>query len=62
MSAIKAVDEIRKHKTKNGLSLGAEIDSIKLKTKVKLEKIWRIFEKSRACSLPFVKGELERDF
>ncbi|MFA5871236.1 MAG: valine--tRNA ligase [Parcubacteria group bacterium] len=37
-SAIKAVDEIRKHKTKNGLSLGAEIDSIKLKTKVNLKK------------------------
>jgi valyl-tRNA synthetase len=36
--AIKAVDEIRKFKTKKGISLGAEIDKMKLKTKVNLRK------------------------
>jgi len=44
-SAIKAVDEIRKHKTKNGLSLGAEIDSIKLKTKTNLKKYGEFLKK-----------------
>ena len=44
-SAIKAVDEIRKHKTKNGLSLGAEIDSIKLKTKTNLKKYGEFLRK-----------------
>jgi valyl-tRNA synthetase len=44
-SVIKAVDEIRKHKTKNGLSLGAEIDSIKLKTKVNLKKYGEFLKK-----------------
>jgi valyl-tRNA synthetase len=44
-SAIKAVDEIRKYKTKNGLSLGAEIESIKLKTKTNLKK-YRFFLKN----------------
>jgi valyl-tRNA synthetase len=37
-NAIKAIDEIRKHKTKLGLSLGTEIESIKLKTKVNVKK------------------------
>jgi valyl-tRNA synthetase len=37
-SAVKAIDEIRKHKTKQNISLGAEIDFIKLKTKVNLKK------------------------
>jgi valyl-tRNA synthetase len=36
--AIKAIDEIRKYKTKKGFSLGAEIESIILKTKVNLKK------------------------
>ena len=36
--AIKAVDEIRKHKTKKNISLGAEIESLKLKTKVNLKR------------------------
>lgn len=44
-SAIKAVDEIRKHKTKNGLSLGAEIESLKLKTKVNLKKYREFLKK-----------------
>jgi valyl-tRNA synthetase len=44
-SAIKAVDEIRKYKTKNGLSLGAEIDSIKLKTKTNLKKYGEFLRK-----------------
>jgi valyl-tRNA synthetase len=44
-SAIKAVDEIRKHKTKNGLSLGAEIESLKLKTKVNLKKYGEFLKK-----------------
>jgi valyl-tRNA synthetase len=49
--AIKAVDEIRKYKSKRGLSLGAEIESLKLKTKVNfknyrefLEKVGRVGE------------------
>ncbi|MCX6762495.1 MAG: valine--tRNA ligase [Candidatus Moranbacteria bacterium] len=44
-NAIKAVDEIRKYKTKNGLSLGAEIESIKLKTKVNLKKYGEFLRK-----------------
>jgi valyl-tRNA synthetase len=36
--AIKAIDEIRKYKTKKGISLGAELETIKLKTKVNLKK------------------------
>jgi valyl-tRNA synthetase len=44
-SAIKAVDEIRKYKTKKGLSLGAEIESIKLKTKVNLKKYGEFLKK-----------------
>jgi valyl-tRNA synthetase len=37
-AAIRAIDEIRKHKTKKNVSLGAEIESIKLKTKVNIKK------------------------
>ncbi|MFA5925466.1 MAG: valine--tRNA ligase [Parcubacteria group bacterium] len=37
-SAIKAIDEIRKAKTKQGISLGAEIESMELKTKVNVKK------------------------
>ncbi len=49
---IKAIDEIRKHKTKNGLSLGAEIDSLKLKTKVNLRKYKEFLKKvGRVLSL-----------
>lgn len=44
-SAIKAVDEIRKYKTKQDLSLGAEIESIKLKTKVNLKKYGEFLKK-----------------
>jgi len=44
-SAIKAVDEIRKYKTKNGLSLGAEIESIKIKTKTNLKKYGEFLRK-----------------
>ena len=44
-SAIKAVDEIRKHKTKKNISLGAEIDSIKLKIKVSLKKYGEFLKK-----------------
>ncbi|MFA6285287.1 MAG: valine--tRNA ligase [Parcubacteria group bacterium] len=44
-SAIKAVDEIRKHKTKKSISLGAEIDSLKLKTKVNLKKYGEFLRK-----------------
>lgn len=44
-SAIKAVDEIRKYKTKNGLSLGAEVESIKLKTKANLKKYGEFLRK-----------------
>ncbi|MCX6766419.1 MAG: valine--tRNA ligase [Candidatus Moranbacteria bacterium] len=44
-SAIKAVDEIRKHKTKQNISLGAEIDSIKLKTKTNLKKYGEFLKK-----------------
>lgn len=35
---IKAIDEIRKYKNENGISLGAEIEEYKLKTKVNLGK------------------------
>ena len=44
-NAVKTVDEIRKYKTKNDLSLGAEIDSIKLKTKVNLKKYGEFLKK-----------------
>ncbi len=44
-SAIKAVDEIRKHKTKESISLGAEIESLKLKTKVNLKKYGEFLRK-----------------
>lgn len=44
-SAIKAIDEIRKYKTKQGLSLGAEIDTIKLKTKTNLKKYGEFLRK-----------------
>jgi valyl-tRNA synthetase len=43
--AVKAVDEIRKHKTNQGLSLGTELDSIKLKTKVNLKKYGEFLRK-----------------
>jgi valyl-tRNA synthetase len=43
--AIKAVNEIRKHKTKNGLSLGTEIESLKLKKKVNLKKYGEFLRK-----------------
>lgn len=43
--AIKAVDEIRKYKTGKGLSLGIEIESIKLKTKVNLKKYGEFLRK-----------------
>jgi len=36
--AVAAVDEIRKYKSENKISLGAEIEEYKLKTKVNLEK------------------------
>lgn len=36
--AIEAIDEVRKHKSENKISLGAEIDEYKLNTEVNLEK------------------------
>jgi valyl-tRNA synthetase len=36
--AIKAIDEIRKYKTQKNISLAAELDSLKLKTRVDLKK------------------------
>lgn len=44
-SALKAVDEIRKHKTKKNISLGEEIQSLKLKTKVNLKKYGEFLKK-----------------
>jgi valyl-tRNA synthetase len=45
-NVIKAVDEIRKHKTKQNISLGAQIDSLKLKTKVNLKKYGEFLRKA----------------
>jgi valyl-tRNA synthetase len=36
--AIEAINEVRKHKSENKISLGAEIDEYKLNTEVNLEK------------------------
>ncbi len=44
-NAIKAIDEIRKYKTKNNISLGQEIESLKLKTKVNLKKYGEFLRK-----------------
>ncbi|MDD5555182.1 MAG: valine--tRNA ligase [Candidatus Pacebacteria bacterium] len=44
--AIKAVDEIRKYKSDNKISLGKEIDEYKLKTKVNLDKYGEFIKKA----------------
>jgi len=44
--AIKSIDEIRKHKTSKGLSLGVELESLKLKTKVNLKKYGEFLKKA----------------
>jgi valyl-tRNA synthetase len=43
--AIKAIDEIRKSKTKQGISLGAEIESLTLKTNVDLKKYGKFIQR-----------------
>ncbi|TSA45526.1 valine--tRNA ligase [bacterium] len=44
--AIKAIDEIRKFKTEKGISLGIDIESLKLKTKVNLKKYGEFLKKA----------------
>lgn len=44
--AIKAIDEIRKFKTEKGTSLGIDIESLKLKTKVNLKKYGEFLKKA----------------
>ncbi|MDP1845282.1 MAG: valine--tRNA ligase [Candidatus Moranbacteria bacterium] len=44
--AIKAIDEIRKFKTEKGISLGIDIKSLKLKTKVNLKKYGDFLKKA----------------
>ncbi|MDD3487120.1 MAG: valine--tRNA ligase [Candidatus Moranbacteria bacterium] len=44
-TVLKAIEEIRKFKTKKGLSLGAEVESLKLKTKVNLKKYGELLRK-----------------
>lgn len=44
--AIKAVDEIRKYKSENKISLGKELEEYKLKTKVDLKKYKEFIEKA----------------
>ncbi len=44
--AIKAIDEIRKFKTEKGISLGIDIKSLKLKTKVNLKKYGEFLKKA----------------
>ncbi|HOS88115.1 MAG TPA: valine--tRNA ligase [Candidatus Pacearchaeota archaeon] len=44
--AIKAIDEIRKYKSENKISLGAELEEYKLTTKVNLEKYGEFIRKA----------------
>lgn len=44
--AISAIDEIRKYKSENQISLGAEIEEYKLKTKVDLDKYGEFIKKA----------------
>jgi len=44
--AIKAVDEIRKYKSENQISLGAELEKYKLNTKVNLDKYGEFIKKA----------------
>jgi valyl-tRNA synthetase len=44
--AIKAIDEIRKFKTEKGISLGIDIETLKLKTKVNLKKYGEFLKKA----------------
>jgi len=44
--AITAIDEIRKYKSENNISLGKELDDFKLKTKVDLDKYGKFIKKA----------------
>lgn len=44
--AITVIDEIRKHKSENNISLGKELDEYKLKTKVDLDKYGEFIKKA----------------
>lgn len=46
LEAIAAVDEIRKYKSENQISLGAELEEYKLKTKVDLDKYGEFIKKA----------------
>jgi len=45
-TAIEAIDEIRKYKSENNISLGKELESYKLNTKVNLQKYWNFIQKA----------------